>query len=67
MIAVLTHRTGELCLDKDFVLIEGHPAGRIAFVMSQVAGKRLTYAELTGKGTESLRSQAAGRGEGAPF
>jgi len=25
MIAVLTHRTGELCLDKDFVLIEGHP------------------------------------------
>jgi hypothetical protein len=26
MIAVLTHRTGELCLDKDFVLIEGHPA-----------------------------------------
>jgi hypothetical protein len=35
--------------------------------MSQVAGKRLTYAELTGKGTDSLHSQAAGTGEEAPF
>jgi len=25
MIAALTHRTGNLCLDKPFDLIEGHP------------------------------------------
>jgi transposase-like protein len=29
---------------------------RFALAMSQVAGKRLTYAELTGKGTDSLHS-----------
>jgi transposase-like protein len=31
-------------------------ADRFALAMSQVAGKRLTYAELTGKGTDSLHS-----------
>ena len=31
-------------------------ADRFALLMSQVAGKRLTYAKLTGKGTDSLHS-----------
>jgi transposase-like protein len=31
-------------------------ADRFALAMSQVSGKRLTYAELTGKGTDSLHS-----------
>jgi transposase-like protein len=31
-------------------------ADRFALLMSQVGGKRLTYAELTGKGTDSLHS-----------
>jgi transposase-like protein len=31
-------------------------ADRFALAMSQVAGKRLTYAQLTGKGTDSLHS-----------
>jgi transposase-like protein len=31
-------------------------ADRFTLAMSQVAGKRLTYAELTGKGTDSLHS-----------
>ncbi|MHB1700712.1 MAG: hypothetical protein ACYCSN_11385, partial [Acidobacteriaceae bacterium] len=26
--AALTHRTGDLCLDKPFDLIEGHPASQ---------------------------------------
>jgi transposase-like protein len=42
-------------------------ADRFAFLMSQVAGKRLTYAQLTGKGTDSLHPQAAGAGEEAQF
>jgi transposase-like protein len=36
---------------------------RFALAMSQIGGKRLTYAELTGKGTDSLHHQAAGAGE----
>jgi hypothetical protein len=38
-------------------------ADRFAFPMSQVAGKRLTYAELAGKGTDSLHPPEAGRGQ----
>ena len=42
-------------------------ADRFARAMSQVAGRRLTYSELTGK-DESPRSQATGTGETAvPF
>jgi len=40
---------------------------RFAFLMSKVAGKRLTYAQLTGKGTDSLHHPAAGTGQEEPF
>jgi transposase-like protein len=42
-------------------------ADRFTFLMSQVAGKRLTYAELTGKGTDSLHPPTAGAGQEVPF
>jgi transposase-like protein len=42
-------------------------ADRFALVMSQVAGKRLTYAQLTGKGTDSLHHPEAGTGQEEPF
>lgn len=38
-------------------------ADRFALAMSQVAGKRLTYAELTGKDTDSLHTSTTGAGE----
>jgi transposase-like protein len=38
-------------------------ADRFALAMSQVAGKRLTYAELTGKDTDSLHTSPTGAGE----
>lgn len=37
-------------------------ADRFAFVMMQVAGKRLTYAKLTGKDTDSVCHPEAGTG-----
>jgi transposase-like protein len=41
---------------------------RFLLLMSQVAGKRLTYAELTGKQGDSLHHETAGTGETqAPF
>jgi transposase-like protein len=40
---------------------------RFAYLMSQVAGKRLTYAALTGKDADSLHHSAAGTGEEEPF
>ncbi len=43
-------------------------ADRFELAMSQVAGKRLTYAELTGKDTDSLHHETTGTGETAvPF
>jgi transposase-like protein len=43
-------------------------ADRFALAMSQVAGKRLTYAELTGKDTDSLHTSTTGAGEApVPF
>lgn len=36
---------------------------RFAFLMTQVEGKRLTYAELTGKGTDSVCTPEAGTGQ----
>jgi|HubBroStandDraft_2_1064218.scaffolds.fasta_scaffold217916_1 transposase-like protein len=39
------------------------PAGRFALAMSLVAGKRLTYSELTGKDTDSLHTSPTGAGE----
>jgi transposase-like protein len=36
---------------------------RFAIAMSQVGGKRLTYSELTGKGTDSLHHETTGAGE----
>ena len=42
-------------------------ADRFYLAMSQISGKRLTYAELTGKGTDSLHSSAAGTGQEEPF
>jgi len=39
------------------------PADRFALAMSQVAGKRLTYSELTGKDTDSLHTSETGTGE----
>jgi transposase-like protein len=38
-------------------------AQRFAIAMSQVAGKRLTYAELTGKDADALHHEATGAGE----
>ncbi|MGA9528416.1 MAG: IS1595 family transposase [Terriglobales bacterium] len=38
-------------------------ADRFALAMSQVAGKRLTYAELTGKDADSLHHETTGAGE----
>ncbi len=42
-------------------------ADRFRMVMSQVGGRRLTYAQLTGKGTDSLHHPAAGTGPAEPF
>ena len=42
-------------------------ADRFALIMSQVAGKRLTYAKLTGKGTDSVCHVSAGTGQEEPF
>ncbi|MDQ1453959.1 MAG: hypothetical protein QOK38_3825 [Acidobacteriaceae bacterium] len=42
-------------------------ADRFAFLMSQVAGKRLTYATLTGKGADAYHSPEAGTGQEEPF
>ena len=39
------------------------PAERVAAVMSQVAGKRLTYSELTGKDADTLHTSPTGTGE----
>ena len=41
-------------------------ADRFILAMSQIAGRRLTYAELTGKGTDSLHGSAAGTGKRNP-
>jgi transposase-like protein len=41
---------------------------RFALAMSQIAGKRLTYSELTGKGTDSLHHETTGTREAqVPF
>jgi len=40
---------------------------RFLLAMSQVAGRRLTYAQLTGKGTDSLHHPATGAGEAEVF
>jgi transposase-like protein len=40
---------------------------RFALLMTQVAGKRLTYAELTGKGEDSVCPPEAGTGQEEPF
>ena len=42
-------------------------ADRFALLMSQVGGKRLTYAQLTGKGTDSLHHPTAGTGQEESF
>jgi N-glycosylase/DNA lyase len=42
-------------------------AQRFVKAMSQVSGKRLTYAQLTGKGVDSLHHTAAGEGPTEPF
>jgi transposase-like protein len=39
------------------------PAERVAAVMSRVAGKRLTYSELTGKDSDTLHTSPTGTGE----
>jgi transposase-like protein len=40
---------------------------RFVLAMSQIAGRRLTYAQLTGKGTDTLHHEAAGTGQEEPF
>jgi hypothetical protein len=40
---------------------------RFILAMSQVAGRRLTYVQLTGKGTDSLHHPAAGTGQEETF
>ena len=42
-------------------------ADRFALAMSQVAGKRLTYAQLTGKGVDALHHSSAVQGQEEPF
>jgi transposase-like protein len=42
-------------------------ADRFAVLMNQVAGKRLTYAKLTGKDTDSVCHPEAGTGQEEPF
>lgn len=42
-------------------------ADRFALLMSKVAGKRLTYAQLTGKQVDSLHHSAAGTGQEESF
>ena len=42
-------------------------ADRFHLAMSQVAGRRLTYAQLTGKGTDALHGSAAGTGQEETF
>ena len=42
-------------------------ADRFALVMSQIGGKRLTYAELTGKTGPTSHHAAAGTGQEEPF
>lgn len=45
----------------------GDDADRFAFLMSQVAGKRITYAQLTGKDADAYHSLEAGTGQEVPF
>ena len=40
---------------------------RFVLAMSQVAGRRLTYAQLTGKGVDSLHHETAGTGQAETF
>ena len=40
---------------------------RFALLMAMVAGKRLTYERLTGKGTDSIHHPEAGTGQEEPF
>src|SRR5271157_2726642 len=40
---------------------------RFVLLMSQISGKRLTYAQLTGKGVDSLHHATAGTGQEEPF
>jgi transposase-like protein len=42
-------------------------ADRFAIAMSQLAGKRITYAQLTGKDADSLHPPTAGTGQEEPF
>jgi hypothetical protein len=42
-------------------------AERFAFLMRQVAGRRLTYAEFTGKDADEYHSPEAGTGQEKPF
>jgi len=42
-------------------------ADRFTFLMAQVAGKRLTYAQLTGKQVDALHHSSAGTGQEEPF
>jgi transposase-like protein len=40
---------------------------RFAYLMAKVAGKRLTYAALTGKDADALHHETAGTGQEEPF
>jgi len=40
---------------------------RFALIMAQVAGKRLTYAQLTGKEVDALHHEAIGTEQEEPF
>jgi transposase-like protein len=42
-------------------------ADRFVIAMSQLAGKRITYAQLTGKDADALHPQEAGTGQEEPF
>jgi len=42
-------------------------ADRFVIAMSQLAGKRITYAQLTGKDADALHSSEAGAGQEEPF
>ncbi len=59
LIAMLTNKYSVTTIAKGTL----NDAHRFALAMSQVAGKRLTYAELTGKDADSPHTSRQGRGK----
>jgi hypothetical protein len=55
---VLTHRTGKLCLDNTFVLIEGHPRDlRHPFFKCDRDAGNISGIDLLGLAVQFIRNQ----------